>query len=83
MGLYDGLKLSNSLYVRISLHNLLVHGKNISILHMKNEIQTWPNLGHLAIWMELFSFSSQVFSWSHISSARKAHCKVWVQTYEL
>lgn len=62
MGLLDGLKLSASLCGGISLHNLLACGENISILHVKNEIQTSPNLGRLAVRLGFFCFSLQVFS---------------------
>lgn len=60
MGSLSGFKLSVSLCGASSLYNLLVHGEHSSILHMKNETQTWPKLGvfgHLAGFL-LFFFAN-------------------------
>lgn len=47
MGSLAGLKLSVSPCGRSSLYNLLAYGEHSSVLHMKNETQTWPKLGVL------------------------------------
>lgn len=58
MGLLDDWKL------RVPLHggNLPAGGEDISVLHMKNEIQTGPKLEMFLAILSFFSFSFHVFS---------------------
>lgn len=73
MGSLAGLKLSVSPCERSSLYNLLAYGEHSSVLHMKNETQTWPKLGVLDHSAGFLLFSLQMFSWSQVFFVSKAY----------
>lgn len=69
-----------------SLYNLLARGEHISVLHMKNEIQTWPKLGafgHLAGFL-LFFFASVFLNSSFLceqSPSWALSANIWASGY--